>query len=65
MTTTETPGIAAHHAIITPTCRQGRGAVGAFDEAMRRIRAEYEVCERAAANAEARFHLVLTVERTP
>jgi hypothetical protein len=65
VTTTETPGIAAHHAIITPTCRQGRGAVGAFEEAVRRLLIEYEVCAGAAANAEARFHLVLTVERTP
>lgn len=55
-------GIKAVHAIISPTCRANRGDEGAIDEALRRIKDEYTRL-LLPANAEARFHLVLTVER--
>jgi hypothetical protein len=58
----QVPGVTAKHAIITPVCRTGRGVEGAFDEAVRRLREEYLACQ-TAGNAEASFHLVLTVER--
>ncbi|HSR50924.1 MAG TPA: hypothetical protein VLV83_08845 [Acidobacteriota bacterium] len=57
------PGIKAQHAVITPTCRAGRGDAGAFEEAVRRLRQEYEACCKPECNAQANFHLVLTVER--
>ena len=58
------PGMKAAHAIITPNCRVVQGGPGdAFDEAVRRIRAEYVACQ-LDCNAEASYHLVLTVDRT-
>ena len=36
------PGIAARHAVVTPTCRANRTDIGAFDEAVSRLRADYE-----------------------
>ena len=61
---TQIPGIAARHAIITPACRgpEGEGAMGAFEEAVNRVRQEYIACEAQYAT-KANFHLVLTVER--
>ena len=56
------PGIKALHAIISPLCRANRTTEGAFDEAVNRCRTEYLACQNEA-NAEANFHLVLTVER--
>lgn len=57
------PGIAAQHAVITPQCRSGKTAGGAFEEAVERLRQEYEACQNDA-NTDANFHLVLTVERS-
>jgi hypothetical protein len=57
-------GIKAVHAIITPTCRNNRGHIEAFDEAVRRLKNEYLACQ-GDANADANFHVVLTVERPP
>lgn len=59
--TTTTPGMTAHHAIITPTCRENRGIDGAINEALMRIRAEYLLCQ-VPENDGAKFHVVLTVE---
>ena len=59
---TTVPGIAAKHAVITPTCRGNRTVAGAFDEAAARVKQEYLVCQ-TDGNAKANFHLVLTVER--
>jgi hypothetical protein len=56
------PGITAKHAIITPECRISRGAEGAFDEAVRRLKAEY-LAHHAGAWGAANCHLAFTVER--
>ena len=56
------PGITARHAIITPECREAHGVEGAFDEAVRRLRAEYLACQ-CAENRSVSFHVALTVER--
>jgi len=55
-------GITAVHAIITPACRSNRGVEGALEEAVRRVREEYLACQNAD-NANANFHVLLTVER--
>lgn len=67
MPDTKIPGIAAKHCIITPTCVEIRGAAGAFDEAVARLRAEYMTCREGwkGAKVPPNYHLVLTVERTP
>lgn len=57
------PGIQAVHAIITPNCRVVHGSpVAALEEAFNRIRKEYESLQ-LPVNAEANFHVALTVER--
>ena len=53
----------AKHAIITPECRVGRGADGAFHEAVHRLKLEYNECVAADANSNVSYHLILTVER--
>ena len=63
MATTQVPGIQAKHTIITPTCRANRSIHGALDEAVRLLREEYGQLALLPANALAKFHLVLTVER--
>lgn len=60
---TKTPGICAKHAIITPACQQGRGPDEAFEEAVRRLRKEYDRCREGWGDRQPNFHLVLTVER--
>ncbi len=61
---TTVPGIKAVHAIISDACRTGRGEDGAIEEALRRIRQEYDACRPAwPVGKGARFHVVLTVER--
>jgi hypothetical protein len=61
------PGINALHAVITPVCRKNRGQDGAFDEAVRRIREEYDsVIKGWTENGKPdgiNLHLVLSVER--
>ena len=54
------PGANAKHAIITPTCRANKGAMGAFEEAVQRLREEYEAC--LPHGEKANFHVVLAVE---
>lgn len=58
------PGVKALHATITPQCRVARSALGAFDEAVVRLRNEYLACQ-VKANEGADFHLILSVERPP
>ncbi len=62
MSETKIPGICAKHAVITPACRDGHSDMGAFWEAANRLREEYKSC-LVEANKDAKFHLVLTVER--
>lgn len=62
---TEVPGGKLGHAIITEVCRTNRGDAGAWDEAVRRLRAEYDAALGGWANTPHQMHLVLTVERTP
>jgi hypothetical protein len=57
---TSIPGVSAAHAIVTPACRANRGVGGAFDEAVARLRGQYE---RLAADCPTfNLHLVLTSE---
>jgi hypothetical protein len=56
------PGIKAQEAVISPTCRANRGVEGAIDEALRRIKDEYMALQ-ILVNVDAKFHVVLTVER--
>lgn len=60
---TEIDGNKAAHAIITKTCRANRGALEAFDEAARRLRERYAEIVGRERNANANFHLVLTLDR--
>lgn len=57
------PGIKAAHAIISTACREGRGDVGAYDEAAARLRSEYEkLLKHWPREKGAKFHIALTVE---
>ncbi len=56
-------GITAKHAIITPVCRANRTPEGAFEEAVRRLKEEYDICRAIEGNEDVNYHLVLTVER--
>lgn len=60
--TTRVPGIAARHAIVTPTCRANRGDEGAVDEALRRLREEALAVIACREDEAYDLHLVLTVE---
>ena len=50
-------------AFITPECRRSRGVDGAWDEAVSRLRAEYDAV-LAGRNDEPTLNLVLTMDRT-
>lgn len=63
MPRTDIDGLKCCHAIITPTCRLNRSIEGAIDEALRRIKDQYLATVYAPANARAKFHVVLTVDR--
>lgn len=65
MSKTDVPGMCAQHAIITQDCRKGRGDDGAFEEAVRRLRREYEHAVKGWGDYPVNFHVVLTVERLP
>ena len=57
------PGMAAAHAVITPTCVANRGVAGSIDEALRRARRELERCLPAWQGARtANLHVAVTVE---
>jgi hypothetical protein len=62
MIETRTPGIKAQEAVISPACRANRGVEGAIDEALRRIKEEYMKLQ-IPVNENAKFHVVLTVDR--
>ena len=58
------PGIKAKHAVISTSCREGRGDSGARKEAVQRIDDELRVLLRRWPKEKgATFHLVLTVDR--
>ena len=64
MSHNDIPGIRAIHAIITPDCRvvQG-GPMEAFEEAVRRMRREYElVVAGRKSDGPWNAHMVFTVE---
>ena len=67
MASTTIPGVRAKHTIITENCRNlhGNSGLGAFDEAVKRIREEYANCLKGWQESERQpnYHLVLTVER--
>lgn len=67
MATTMIQGVKAKHAITTPNCRKihGNAGLGAFDEAVKRIREEYVRCLEGWQESEKQpdYHLVLTVQR--
>lgn len=56
------PGMNAVHAIITPTCRSNKTDMGAFDEAVERLRQEYLTCLRGRGEDGSQYHVVLSVE---
>lgn len=57
------PGQKAKHTFITDACRSGRGDMGAFDEAMERLRAEYaSLLAKNPKDHDIRYHLVLTID---
>jgi hypothetical protein len=60
---TKIPGLAAKHAIVTPTCRKNRTALGALAEAIERLQLEYIACVDVPENENAVYHFVLTIER--
>lgn len=58
------PGIKGAHCIISDECRSNHGDIGAFNEAMRRLRDEYERCANNwTIGRGAKLHLVLSLER--
>lgn len=60
-------GMKARHAIITPTCRNGRGDHEAWVEAVRRLHECYlqSLAGWRKSGKEPTFNLVLYVERPP
>lgn len=61
---TTIPGIKACHAVISDRCRTNRGDGGAFDEAVSRLRQEYErAVDGWKIGMGAAIHLVLAVQR--
>ncbi len=56
-------GIRAIHAVITPNCRIVQGGNDeAFDEAVRRIKVEYDACLAGRGDDGSDYHLLLIVE---
>lgn len=55
-------GIKAKHVIIQPSCRT-RGDEVALEDALNRIREGFKEVTEYKANDNAKFHIVLTVER--
>lgn len=62
MSQTEVPGLKASHQIITPVCRENRSMVGAFDEAVERVRRAYENYAASPGSEGTNWHLVLVRE---
>jgi hypothetical protein len=60
------PGLPAAHAIIRDGCREAHGEMGAFEEAVARLRREYEACLAGWPRGKGvQFHVLLIVERPP
>lgn len=61
----EVPGSQVTAAFITPDCRANRGDAGAWDEAVARLRAEYDAVLDGwrAYGTQPTLNLVLTMER--
>jgi hypothetical protein len=59
------PGITAKHAIVTPSSRTDHGQDGAFEEAARQLKGEYDTILASPENSDVEFHVVLTVVRPP
>lgn len=61
----EIPGSPASHQIITPTCRTNRTDDGAWDEAVRRCKEQYDSIVQGWAGQpeQPTLRLVLTVEK--
>ena len=49
--------------VITPACVEARGADGAFDEAVRRLRQQYDQIAEAWQGTRAEFGLTLSLRR--
>ena len=57
------PGVQVAHAIITFECRNNRGDFGAFDEAVNRLRAQYDqLASLRGDEVDLHFHLILSLE---
>jgi hypothetical protein len=53
-------GHQAAHQIIMPTCRKNRGQAGAWEEAVQRLREQYDmICRNRTDIEECDLHLVL------
>ena len=62
--TTPVPGLSAFDAVISNTCRQGRGDEGAIDEALARLRAAMvDTIGRWPQDKGATFFVTFTVDR--
>ena len=60
------PGLTARHAVVSDQCRDIHGDLGAFDEAVERLRETYVECLlgwKRQNIAGVKYHLVLSVER--
>ena len=56
------PGLNALHAVITPTCRENKTDIGAFNEVVKRLRKEYLTCLKGRGEDGSQYHVVLSVE---
>ena len=57
------PGSLYGHVVITNTCRENRGALGAFDEAVRQLRERYLECfQSSEPTPDTEFHAILVVQ---
>lgn len=57
------PGAQVAHAIITFECRNNRGDLGAFDEAVSRLRSQYDqLVALRGDEIDTHFHLILSIE---
>jgi hypothetical protein len=56
--------IKAKHCIITDNCRELHGEIGAFNEAVKRLRDEYiEIVKGHKQGIGSQIHLTLSIER--
>lgn len=57
------PGAQVAHAVITFECRNNRGDFGAFDEAVKRLRTQYDqLVALRGDEIDVHFHMILSVE---